>query len=426
MVDKVRKLWTHRPWAVIGLAVAAAGSAGFTVVRLARPSVSNIPTAEVKRGEFVDTVQIRGEVKALKTMALTAPSTAGDVQIIRIVRTGTRVKKGDVVVRFDTANLRRTLDQKRSELKQAEAEIEKARAQARLQEEQDRTDLMKARYDVERARLEASKQEILSKIEGEKTKLSLADAEQKLRAAEEKDKSDRASAAAEIKNRQQKRDKFHFEVRQGERDIADMTLHARIEGMVTLLQNWRAGGFFSGNAPEFKEGDRAWPGAGIAELPDLSSLRIVARVDETERGRLTSGQTATIRVDAVPDKELPGRVARVSTLAEADFAAGWPFPRNFELDVQLDRAEPRLRPGMSGTVRVAVERIPDSLVIPAEGAFPKDGKTVAYVLHRWRFEERVIEVGRRSSEQVLVTNGLRPGERIALKVPSALEPSGQE
>ena len=52
--------------------------------------------------------------------------------------------------------------------------------------------MLKARYAVESAKLEASKQEIVSKIEGEEAKLKLADAEQTLREAETKQKSDQA------------------------------------------------------------------------------------------------------------------------------------------------------------------------------------------------------------------------------------------
>ncbi len=39
-------------------------------------------------------------------------------------------------------------------------------------------------------------------------------------------------------------------------------------------------------AGEFREGDRAWPGATIMELPDLSSVHLEARLDEADRGRL--------------------------------------------------------------------------------------------------------------------------------------------
>ncbi|PYV11441.1 MAG: hypothetical protein DMG23_04295 [Acidobacteria bacterium] len=164
--EELKLVWMRRRWLVIAVLVAVIGSVSLAAVRLADPAL-RIPTAEVKRGEFVEYVQLRGELKALKSVTLSAPFNAGDLQIIEIVRNGAMVKKGDVVVQFDTTKIDQDLAQNRSAMKAAEAEIEQARAQARLKEEQDLTDLMKARYDLEEARLDASKQEILSMIEGE-------------------------------------------------------------------------------------------------------------------------------------------------------------------------------------------------------------------------------------------------------------------
>src|ERR1700694_2542398 len=102
-----------------------------------RTSGTSKPTAEVKLGEFVDYISIRGSIKALHTIQLTAPSSVGgDLQVVKLVPTGTIVKKGDIVVQFDIKTLQRTLEQKQSELKSAEADIEHSRAEARLGQEQ--------------------------------------------------------------------------------------------------------------------------------------------------------------------------------------------------------------------------------------------------------------------------------------------------
>lgn len=414
MVKRIKALWNGPRWVVIAIAAGLIGTVSLAAVRLGNPTVK-VPTAEVKRAEFLDYVQLRGEVKALKSLTVNAPFEAGDLQIIKLARNGSQVKKGDVVVQFDVTKLQQDLAQNRSALKSGEAEIEQARAQARLKEEQDLTDLMKARYDVEAAKLDASKQEILSKIEGAEAKLKVADAEQKVRQAEEKLKSDRESAAADLESKKQKRDKALFDVRRAERAVAVMTLRAPGDGMVTLQRNWRAGWM---GAAEFKEGDRAWPGAAIAELPDLSTLQVAARIDETDRGRLKSGAAVTTRVDAVPDREFVGRVAKINPLATTDFSAGWPFPRNFKVEIELEQGDSRLKPGMSATARVAVDRVPNSIVIPPQASFQKAGRAVAYVLRGSKFEERVIEVGRRSEAQLLIASGLRPGERVALKDPT--------
>ena len=419
---RIGQIWKRQRGLTIAAAAVLISGAGLMVVRRAR-SAPDFPLAEVRKGEFVDRLQFRGEVKALRSTVLTAPSSAGDVQIVQLVKNGTALKKGDIVVQFDTTTVQRTLDQKRSELKQAEAEIERMRAQARMDEEKNITDRTKAGYDVERARLEASKQEILSQIEGEKNKLTLADAEQKLREVEEKLKAGRAGADADIESRKQKREKALFEVQQAERNLAALRLAAPSGGMATLLQNWRAGGF-GGNAPEWKQGDRAWPGAGILELPDLSTIRITARIDESDRGRVRPGQPVSVRVDAVPDKELTGRVTEISPLAKMDFS-GWPPTKNFDLAIQLDQADPRLRPGMSATARVAVDSLPDSILVPADAVFQKRGRSVVYRLRGAGFEEREIVISRRNNEQVAVSRGLTAGDRVARKDPTIEEKAGE-
>ena len=140
---------------------------------------------------------------------------------------------------------------------------------------------MKARYDVEAAKLEAGKQEILSAIDGEKARLKASDAEQKLQEAEQKQKSDRTASKAAIESKTQASKKAVFDMQRAERALSEMTLRAPADGMVSLLQVWH-----NGSTEVFKAGARAWPGAPMAEIPDLSTIRATARVDETERGRL--------------------------------------------------------------------------------------------------------------------------------------------
>lgn len=407
------RAWQMGAAVVVVLAIAAGAGA----IRLVRAAPS-LPTAEVRRGEFVDRLQVRGEVKAIRSVVLTAPSGAGDIQIIKLAKTGDMVKQGEVVVLFDTTTLNDTLNTRSSELKQSDAEIEGARAHGRMVEEQDLTDLAKAKYDVERAKLDAGKQEILSAIDGEKSKLTLSDAEQALREAEQRLVSNRAATAADINSKKQKREKALFDVRQTERNISRMTLRTPVAGMVAILPNFRAGGSgMFATDPPFREGDRAWPGANVAELPDLSSVQVAARVDETDRGRMAVGQQVNIRVDALPDAEFTGRILEISPLTKIDYS-NWPPVKNFDLRLQIDKPDPRLRPGMSATARIAVERIADAIIIPAEASFQKSGKTLAYVLRGSRFEERVIEVSRRSNGNLAVARGLNPGERVALKDPT--------
>lgn len=411
MIARLKQLWIRRKIMVL-VVVLLVGSGGVLgAVRYSHRSPA-IPTFDVKRGEFIDSVQFRGEVKAMKSVTISAPAEAGDLQIVKIVADGTPVKQGDVVVEFDKTKTEQDLAQYRSTLKSAQAEIEQSRAQARLTEEEALTAVMKARFEVESAKLDASKQEIVSKIEGAEAKLTVANAEQKLHEVEEKLKSDRAVNKTTIESKTQASEKAAYDVHRAEHALTKMTLQAPSAGTISLVPMWHPGG----ESP-FKPGDRAWPGAPIAELPDVSSLRVSARADEIERGRLALKETINAQLDAIPDRQFTGQIEQISTIATIDFSAGWPFPRNFNLEIALDQADARLKPGMTAQLSVIVDRVPDALTIPVQASFQKSGQTVAYVWEGSKFQERVIEIGRRNRDRILVARGLRPGDRVALKDP---------
>jgi multidrug efflux pump subunit AcrA (membrane-fusion protein) len=101
-----------------------------------------------------------------------------------------------------------------------------------------------------------------------------------------------------------------------------------------------------------------------------------------------------------------------------DFGAGWPIPRNFALELSLTGSDPRLTPGMGATIRVAVDRVPDGIVVPTNSLFRKAGRTVAYVRRGSRFEETLVEVARQSGDEALIAKGLQLGDRLALKDPT--------
>jgi HlyD family secretion protein len=405
--------WKPRHKAIAGAAVVLLGGFGFGAFRMASSAVT-IPTAEVERKDFIDTLEIKGEVKALRSRVIAAPYNAGDLQIVSLVANSTKVKKDDLLVQFDATTMKQKLAQDQSSVKSAEAEINQSQAAARLKEEQDVTDVMNAKYDAEKARMDASKQEILSAIDGEEAKLKVVDAEETLKSAEAKLKADRASAAADLASKKEKLSQTEFQVRQDETSVASLSLRAPLDGVVALQNHWQP----QGGPTPFKPGDRAWPGVAIAELPDPSSLKISARVEEAERGQLKVGQTTDAHVEAVPDRSLPGHVEAISPTASLDFNAGWPIPRNFSVDVALADSDSRLTPGMGASVRVAVAKIPDGIVIPSSALFRKAGRSVVYVRRGSKFEETPVEVSRRNTEEVLLAKGLEPGERIALKDPT--------
>jgi HlyD family secretion protein len=380
-----------------------------------RGATPDVPTAVAERGTFVDAVQVRGEIKAGRSVTIVAPPDAGELRIVKLTPSGTVVKKGDTLIEFDGTTVSRTVEEKQSEVRGFEAQIEQTRSESRAKEEESQTGETKARYDVDRAKLDYSAREILSRVEGEQRGLKVNDAEQKLLEASAKFSSDQTGGRAKVAGVTGKRSKADFDLNKARRQLNALRVTAPSDGIVTILRNFRSGNWM--NPQDFKEGDRVWPGAGIVELPDASSLFGLAKVDEIERGRLQLNQPVTVRLEALPDKELKGHIASISALAKADFSS-WPPPRNFDVNVAFDDRDDRVRPGMTATIRVAVDTLKNVVIVPSQAVFSSSGEDVVYVMGHGSPEKRPVQIDRRNADRTVIRTGLTAGERVALKDPT--------
>jgi len=407
--------------ALIALTVGVVVIAGAAVaINALGDTPPNVTTVDVTHGDFVDFIQIRGDIRPAKSIVLDAPlQSGGDLQITKLVKNGATVKKGDILVEFDATTLEQRLAERRSDLKSAEGEIEQVQAQQKINAEERKTAILKAKYDVERAKLDLNKRDLISQVEYQEAKLALADAEQRQKETEAKELSAAAAAQADLVGKQRKRDKAKFDVERTEEAIAQLRLRTPADGVVNILQNPRTQSMFGGGGTEFHEGDRAWAGASILELPDLSSIHLEARLDETDRGRLKVGQQAIVKIEAVPGKDFNARVDLISVLARVDFSSGWPPVRNFDLGLVLSNPDPRIKPGMTATARISADRLPNTTLVPVEAIFQKDGRPVVYRLHGSKFDEQTIDIVRRGREQAAVSAGVNPGDKLAVRRPDA-------
>jgi HlyD family secretion protein len=398
---------------VVALSVAAAAA-------LRRDSgAPAMPTAIVAKITFVDFLQLRGEIRPVRSVVLTAPSSGSDLQIVELAVNGSKVNAGDVVVTFDPTQQQRTLETKQSELKQAETEIDRTEAELRRRVASAQSELDEAKKALQRARLELQGNELRPRIEAENFVIAASNAEEHVRELEKKVEGERIGADADVAIARQKRDKARFDVQDTERIMGSLDVRAPIAGSISLLPNFRSGG--PGRAaPEFKRGDRAWFGAAIAELPDLSTVQMTARIDEADRGRIQLDSSVKVRVDAVPDRELTGTMKDISVVAKPDFST-FPPVRNFDIVVALADSDPRLRSGMSASARVELDRLAGVLVVPTAAVFQRGAATVAYVVAEGGVENRQVTVLRRGRDQIAIASGLKEGERVALKDP---EPEG--
>jgi len=85
-----------------------------------------------------------------------------------------------------------------------------------------------------------------------------------------------------------------------------------------------------------------------------------------------------------------------------------------------------LRPGLLADVEIFVERIPNAIYVPVQAVFEREGKTLVYVRSRGRFEPRPVKLARRSESAMVIQEGLKPDEIVALADPMAGQAQGKK
>ncbi len=73
------------------------------------------------------------------------------------------------------------------------------------------------------------------------------------------------------------------------------------------------------NAKPFQVGDQVWPGASLAEIPDLNTLEMEGKIEEIDRGRISLGDPSRVRIDSLPELTLPAKLSVALALDRADF-----------------------------------------------------------------------------------------------------------
>src|ERR1700691_289521 len=317
-------------------------------------SDGEIPVGRVKRGDLDLKVVATGELRATRTITLTAPAVAGGaLQITRLAHTGAPVKKGDIVIEFDPSEQHYKLEQNRSELLQADQEITKAKADAAVLAAQDKVALLKARFDVRRAELDVQKNELVSAIDGKKNQLALEQAQRVLAELEQDIQSHTASGEATIYLAQEKRNKAKLAMDQAQENIDKMRVPATMDGLVSIQKNRGANQFFfSGmSLPDYREGDQVEPGSGIAEIIDSREMEINCKINERDRNNIKTGQLAEIEFDALPGRVFHGAVNNVGGMSRRQI---WDedLGGKFDVTIQLSDPDSRLRPGLTAQIVV--------------------------------------------------------------------------
>jgi len=363
-----------------------------------RKSQIRIPSARVARGPVEIRVHAFGELRPARTTTIVAPPVSGGIlQIIRLVKTGTRVKKGDVVVEFDPGEQEYNLEQSRSQLEEAEQQIIKMRADQAVRTAQDKVALLKAQYSVRRAEFKVQGNELLSEIEAKKNLIDLEDAKRKYEQLQRDIQSRASSNAAEMAVQNVARMKAEMAMKLALQNIENMTWRAPTDGIVVLGQNLEALMSGSGSIriysgmeiPEFREGDQVYPGRLVAQIQGTDDLEIASRVLETDRGNLEAGMPVDIWMDSTPLKKYSGRIRSLATSASnassanttADYLEAL-STRSFDAVFEVEGNGDEFYMGASARMIIKGKAMENALSIPRQAVFQKDSKPFVYVRQR--------------------------------------------
>ncbi|MBK5292047.1 MAG: efflux RND transporter periplasmic adaptor subunit [Acidobacteriia bacterium] len=406
----VRKgiLWT--------LMLALAGGGAWAAYRYTGTTTVEVAVAKVRKGEFVISVKTRGEVRSSNSVILTAPQMP-EQKITKLAESGKPVRKGEVVFEFDAAQQEQYLLERTTSVRTVDSEIVQMKASHKITDEMDAMNLMTSQYNVERAKLEASKAEVVSEIEGAKSRLDVGVRQGELGQVNTTIGSHEISQTADLDRLEQKKDKTVRDLDRAKGYLSKMQVVAPIDGIVNILPNFRASGSWGSSPPPFKEGDRAWTGAAIAEIPDLTAMRVELKLDEVDRGKLQIGQKVRVRVDAVPEKELTAELDWISPIAAIAWRGMGLTEKTFPARATLKNLDPRLRPGMSASVEILIESEPNVLMIPVRASFVNKGKPAVYIQRGAQFLIHPIEVGKRNENDIVVKSGLKVGDQVTLESP---------
>lgn len=370
-------------------------------------------TATVKRGPFDIVVVETGELQAERSRAVQAPvMTSGgrsQLAIVSLAPEGTTVDSGTVVVTFDPADQFKNISDKENDLKVAQSDLEKLKAQHKADASDAQIAYENAKLSFDLAKLADDEMKFESESKQRESKLELKKAELNFKQANENLSGKTVIRKSELASIQLKIAQIQNALDRSKTDLERLTVHAPASGLIVYQRNWNTG-------KKFSRGDQAWGGQPIMLLPDLSHMQAVLQVNEVDVSKVKKNQPVEVTLDAFPTRKFSGTIKSVASIGNAKESN--PSLKVFEVLVDLAGADSILRPGMTVAARIMVSKIANVVSIPIEAVFDDGGKPVAYVENGNSFDKRPIAVGDRNDSFVIVTKGLSPGEKVSLVDPT--------
>lgn len=397
----------------IAIPASAVGILLILVVVFTGKGKSPVATAEVSKGPFLVSIKSSGEIRAANSTTATTPRLNwGQMQIIYLIPEGTIVKKGEVVVRFASAQIDKTIQDKEAESSILKSDLAKFRAERVMRMADLEGNLKNAELTFEQGKLQVDKMRFEAEVQRKETEINLErnriayeNAQRKLTSQKLVEESEQRKLLLKIKQ-------IDGDITRAKADKEEYMLKARLDGLTVYEMNWQTG-------RKIAVGDSPWPGMPLVSLPDLSKMQSLTRVNEVDISKIKKDQSVKVKLDAFPDREFGGTVVSVGTIGQQNERSS--TLKTFEVIIDIAGTDPVFKPGMTTSNEIIMATLADTMFIPIECVFEKAGKTVAFKVSGSSVEPVEITAGTKNSNYVVVTGGLSPGDRVALRDPTLRE-----
>jgi multidrug resistance efflux pump len=371
-----------------------------------------VQSCKVKKGVFDIEVAETGEVAAVNAININSPAMSwryGQQKIIKIVEDGSEVKKGDTVIVFDPSEVQKVISDAKAELEIANAELQKTLAEQELKLDELEADLKSASlsYDISRIELELASYE--SEIQKKEIQLNLDKAKLDLEKASQVITNQRKINVEDINQSNVKIRQLVNNVEEANKTLKNLTVTSPANGIAIIRRNWSTNN-------KFQVGDQTWSGNAMIDLPDLSQLKAIAKINEVDISKIKVKQKSFIRLDAFSDTTFSGSVTSIANLAVSKSDKTQKI-KVFPVEILIHGTSKLLMPGMTVNVKVIVDKLPNVLYIPLEATFKKDNVEYVFVKKGTSFEKRVIETGKVNNDYIIIAKGLEEGDVLALADP---------
>jgi HlyD family secretion protein len=326
-------------------------------------------------------------------------------QIVNMVPEGKQVKAGEVLIAFDAQRVRDDLQKFQNELDQANKELEKTRSQIDLERQELISKLAIAENNHEKLKLKQMNDptyDVPNKVEEDR--LALEQARREVEALKDRIEWHKRSSEATSQIIVSKKTRAENKVNQIKHGMEKFQAKAERDGVVIYKTKW--------NGERFQVGENVWPWFSILELPDLNTIVAEAYVPEVDIGKIKIDQRVDITIDAFPGKSYAGAVKSMGKLVRPK---AWDIPNKIlDIQVALDRLDTQImRPGMSVKVKVETSSLPDCLAVPLKAirTTTEGSKVKVKTEQGWR--EQAVKLGDSNGVEVVITEGLQAGDRIA-------------